>query len=85
MAQMSIWDKIKMVTGMGKSGMFSPGGMLPKQKIGTGHRKTAKDGAGRTQEEKEEAVNGKFRAPMVWRWKLFIQFQFGMDYPAVAP
>jgi signal recognition particle subunit SRP54 len=45
MAKMSIWERIKMVTGMGKMGMFQPGALLPKQKIGTGHRKSAKERA----------------------------------------
>jgi signal recognition particle subunit SRP54 len=45
MANMSILDRIKMMTGMGKAGMLSPGGMLPKQKIGTGHRKSPKERA----------------------------------------
>jgi signal recognition particle subunit SRP54 len=45
MANMSILDRIKMMTGMGKVGAFSPGGMLPKQKIGTGHRKSPKERA----------------------------------------
>ena len=44
-ANMSILDRIKMMTGLGKAGMLNPGGMLPKQKIGTGHRKTAKERA----------------------------------------
>jgi signal recognition particle subunit SRP54 len=45
MAKMSMWERIKMVTGMGKAGMFQPGAMLPKTKIGTGHRKSAKERA----------------------------------------
>src|SRR5436305_13278128 len=45
MSQMSMWQRLKMVTGMGKSGMFQPGAMMPKTKIGTGHRKTPKERA----------------------------------------
>ena len=46
MAQMSIWQRLKMVTGMTKSGMLGPGGlMMPKTKIGTGHRKSPKERA----------------------------------------
>jgi signal recognition particle subunit SRP54 len=45
LATMSVWERIKMVTGMSKSGMLSPGGMLPKQKIGTGKRKSPKERA----------------------------------------
>jgi signal recognition particle subunit SRP54 len=45
MANMSIWERIKMVTGLGKAGMFQPGAQMPKTKIGTGHRKSAKERA----------------------------------------
>ena len=45
MAQMSVWDRIKMVTGMSKGGGLDPKGMLPKQKIGTGKRKSPKERA----------------------------------------
>jgi len=45
MANMSIWQRIKMITGLSKSGMMAPGGMLPKTKIGTGHRKSPKERA----------------------------------------
>ena len=54
MANMSIWDRMKMVTGMGQSGMFNPGGMLPKQKIGTGHRKTPKERADERKKKKKK-------------------------------
>jgi signal recognition particle subunit SRP54 len=42
---MSMFDRLKLLMGMGKAGMLDPGGMLPKQKIGTGHRKTPKERA----------------------------------------
>jgi signal recognition particle subunit SRP54 len=58
MASMSIWQRIKMVTGMGKAGMFQPGAMLPKTKIGTGHRKTAKE---RAEERKKKRRQDKKR------------------------
>lgn len=45
MATMSIWQRLKMVTGLGKSGMFQPGAALPKNKIGTGKRKSPKERA----------------------------------------
>src|SRR5439155_27352719 len=32
-ANMSFFERIKMMTGLGKAGMLNPGGMLPKQKI----------------------------------------------------
>ncbi|MSU80705.1 MAG: signal recognition particle protein [Gemmataceae bacterium] len=44
-ANMSMMDRLKTLMGMGKSGMIGPGGSLPKAKIGTGHRKTAKERA----------------------------------------
>lgn len=46
MSQMSIWQRLKMVTGLGKSGAFLPGGMdNMKLKGDTGHRKSAKERA----------------------------------------
>jgi len=45
MAQMSIWERIKMVSGLGKMGAFMPGSKMLKTKIGTGHRKSAKERA----------------------------------------
>src|SRR5205814_6856245 len=44
-ANMSILDRIKMMTGMGKAGMMNPGGMQPKQQIGNGPRKSHKERA----------------------------------------
>jgi signal recognition particle subunit SRP54 len=58
MASMSIWQRLKMVTGMGKAGMFQPGAMLPKTKIGTGHRKSAKE---RAEERKKKRKQDKRR------------------------
>ena len=46
MASMSMWQRLKMVTGMGKAGAFLPGGMDGlKTKGDTGHRKSAKERA----------------------------------------
>ncbi len=45
MAQMSMWQRIKMITGLGKSGMFQPGANMKPNKIGTGKRKSAKERA----------------------------------------
>jgi signal recognition particle subunit SRP54 len=45
MAQMSIWERIKMVTGMGKMGAFQPGAKLFNKKGDTGHRKSPKERA----------------------------------------
>ena len=46
MANMSIWQRIKMMSGLGKMGAFNPGSqVLQKSKVGTGHRKSAKERA----------------------------------------
>jgi len=45
MATMSIWERIKMVTGMGKMGAFQPGAKLFNKKGDTGHRKSPKERA----------------------------------------
>jgi signal recognition particle subunit SRP54 len=45
MANMSLWERIKMITGMSKMGAFQPGAKMLKTKIGTGHRKSAKERA----------------------------------------
>src|SRR5579884_2491186 len=45
MAQMSIWERIKMVTGLGKAGAFMPGAKIMKTKGNTGHRKSPKERA----------------------------------------
>ena len=44
MAKMSMWERIRMVTGLGKMGAFMPGAKITK-KGDTGHRKTAKERA----------------------------------------
>ncbi|MCS6978140.1 MAG: signal recognition particle protein [Gemmatales bacterium] len=46
MMNMSMWERVKMVTGLNKMGAFLPGSkLLQKPKIGTGHRKSAKERA----------------------------------------
>jgi signal recognition particle subunit SRP54 len=45
MARMSIWERIKMVTGLGKAGAFMPGSRLLDKKGDTGHRKSPKERA----------------------------------------
>jgi signal recognition particle subunit SRP54 len=45
MAKMSIWERIKMVTGLGKMGAFQPGAKLFNKKGDTGHRKSPKERA----------------------------------------
>jgi signal recognition particle subunit SRP54 len=44
MATMSIWERIKMVSGLGKAGAFMPGARI-KTKGDTGHRKSPKERA----------------------------------------
>jgi signal recognition particle subunit SRP54 len=56
MANMSIWERIKMVTGLSKAGAFQPGAKLAKNKIGTGHRKSAKE---RAEERKKKRKQDK--------------------------
>jgi len=58
MANMSIWQRVKMITGLGKAGMFQPGAMMQKTKIGTGHRKTPKE---RAEERKKKKKQDKRR------------------------
>ena len=57
-ANMSLMDRMKMVMGMGKAGMLDPGAMLPRTKIGTGHRKTPKE---RAEERKKKRKQDKKR------------------------
>lgn len=46
MAEMSMWQRLKMVTGLGKMGAFLPGGLEKLNLKGdTGHRKSAKERA----------------------------------------
>src|SRR5262249_51488724 len=45
MAKMTIWDRVKTLTGLGKMGAFQPGSNVLKTKVGTGHRKSAKERA----------------------------------------
>jgi signal recognition particle subunit SRP54 len=45
MASMSLWERMKTVTGLGKMGAFLPGSNMLKSKVGTGHRKSAKERA----------------------------------------
>jgi signal recognition particle subunit SRP54 len=45
MAKMSMWERIKMITGMGQQGAFLPGANPIKKKGDTGHRKSPKERA----------------------------------------
>ena len=53
MAKMSMWERIKMVTGLGKMGAFQPGAKL-KTKGDTGHRKSAKERAEERKKKKKK-------------------------------
>ncbi|HEV3263044.1 MAG TPA: signal recognition particle protein [Gemmataceae bacterium] len=56
MARMSMWERVKMMTGLGKMGAFQPGANILKTKVGTGHRKSAKE---RAEERKKKRKQGK--------------------------
>jgi len=58
MAKMSMWERVKMMTGLGKMGAFQPGANMLKTKVGTGHRKSAKE---RAEERKKKRKQGKRR------------------------
>jgi signal recognition particle subunit SRP54 len=45
MSQMSMWERIKMFTGLGQQGAFMPGSNMLKKKGDTGHRKSPKERA----------------------------------------
>jgi signal recognition particle subunit SRP54 len=57
-SNMSMFDRLKALMGMGKAGMFQPGAMMPKSKIGTGHRKSPKE---RAEERKKKRKQEKRR------------------------
>jgi signal recognition particle subunit SRP54 len=62
MAKMSVFQRIKMVTGLGKMGAFQPGAKMFKSKVGTGHRKSAKERAlERKKKRKQEKKNRRQR------------------------
>ena len=54
MAKMSLWERMKMVTGLGKMGAFMPGSNVLKSKVGTGHRKSAKERAEERKKKKKK-------------------------------
>src|SRR5262249_38332985 len=55
-ANMGFFERIKFMAGLGKSGAFQPGAQLQKTKIGTGHRKSAKE---RAEERKKKRKKKK--------------------------
>jgi signal recognition particle subunit SRP54 len=58
MAKMSIWERMKMVTGLNKMGAFLPGARL-KTKGDTGHRKSAKERAEDRKKKRKQEKRGK--------------------------
>jgi signal recognition particle subunit SRP54 len=59
MAKMSLWERMKMVTGLGKMGAFMPGANMLKSKVGTGHRKSAKERAEDRKKKRKQDKRGK--------------------------
>jgi signal recognition particle subunit SRP54 len=59
MAKMSLWERMKMVTGLGKMGAFLPGANMLKSKVGTGHRKSAKERAEDRKKKKKQEKRRK--------------------------
>jgi signal recognition particle subunit SRP54 len=55
MAKMSMWERLKMLTGLNKMGAFAPGGAkMLKGKGNTGHRKSAKERAEERKKKKKK-------------------------------
>ena len=61
MAKMSMWERLKMVTGLSKMGALNPGAQIGKSKIGTGHRKSAKERAEDRKKKRKQQRRGKDR------------------------
>jgi signal recognition particle subunit SRP54 len=59
MAKMSIVERIKMLTGLGKAGAFQPGAKMFKTKVGTGHRKSAKERAEDRKKKRKQQKRGR--------------------------
>jgi signal recognition particle subunit SRP54 len=57
-SKMSMWERMKMVTGLGKAGAFQPGSNFQFKKGDTGHRKSAKE---RAEERKKKRKQDKRR------------------------
>lgn len=54
MAKMSIWERIKMMSGLGQAGAFQPGSTMLKKKGDTGHRKSPKERARERKNKKKK-------------------------------
>jgi signal recognition particle subunit SRP54 len=59
MAKMSIWERMKSITQLGKMGAFMPGAGMLKSKVGTGHRKSAKERAEDRKKKRKQDKRGK--------------------------
>jgi signal recognition particle subunit SRP54 len=59
MAKMSIWERMKNITQLGKMGAFMPGAGMLKSKVGTGHRKSAKERAEDRKKKRKQDKRGK--------------------------
>jgi len=57
---MSIFERIKMMTGLSKMGAFLPGSNILKKKGDTGHRKSPKE---RAEERKKKRKQDKRKRP----------------------
>jgi signal recognition particle subunit SRP54 len=60
MAKMNMFQRLKMMSGLGKMGAFQPGAIL-KSKVGTGHRKSAKERAEDRKKKRRLEKRGKRR------------------------
>jgi signal recognition particle subunit SRP54 len=59
MAKMSMFERMKMFMGLGKAGAFAPGAKLLKTKVGTGHRKSAKERALDRKKKRKQEKRGR--------------------------
>ncbi len=60
MMNMSMWQRLKMVSGLSKAGAFLPGSqVLQKTKVGTGHRKSAKERAEERKKKRKQDKKGR--------------------------
>ncbi len=59
LSKMSLFERIKMMTGLGKMGAFQPGAQMAKSKVGTGHRKSAKERADDRKKKRKQDKKGR--------------------------
>jgi signal recognition particle subunit SRP54 len=53
MAKMSMWERLRTMTSLGKAGAFGPGARIAKTKGDTGHRKSPKERAKERKKKKK--------------------------------